>query len=170
VSGSDAQREALLHAVQDTRTLTEAKGVVYGFRRMQELGYDLIDQSFQYGGESGHGLDLVFQHSVSGEYAILEAKAGEGLGSLTTSNGLRQGSELYNQSRLERYIRAANDGLVDNPNPQLAQTILDAARQGDVASYASFYKGQKLYQLNFQSVADFRKVKSAATLIAPPVP
>lgn len=59
VYGGDAQRQALLNAVQRAGTLSEAKGIVYGFRRMQDLGYELMDQSFQYG--SGNGLDLVFQ-------------------------------------------------------------------------------------------------------------
>jgi hypothetical protein len=68
---------------------------------MERLGYTLDDVSLSYG--NGNGLDLIF--SKGSGNAILEAKHAGGLNRLVTdTNGLRQGSNAYNASRLQRYL------------------------------------------------------------------
>jgi hypothetical protein len=89
--------------------------------------------SWQEGG--CHGVDLVFR-SKSG-YAIVEAKAGAGLGRLKTCTGLRQGSVEYNISRLQRYLDHSNN----HANDDLARTLLDEAGSGRLESFGTFYRG-----------------------------
>src|SRR5207302_3785690 len=117
---------------------SEAKGIVYGFREMQRIGYSLEDISLAYRGRQG--VDLLFSQNNS--FAILEAKAGTGLSSLETYGGLRQGSLEYNISRLDRYLQYGNGA-----NNEFAQRLLNEAYSGNLGSYASFYRGDSLYEL-----------------------
>jgi hypothetical protein len=158
-------RIALLNAVQRTGGLSpETKGLVYGVRRREGKGFGLLDQSFAYRGNQG--IDAALFNPATGRYAILEAKNGTGLGSLETYKGLqpgevlRQGGEGYNLSRLERY---ANSG--GNANVTAARQIQSAYLDGNVDSFASFRRGDSLYQLNFPTSANFTTDVGVATLI-----
>ena len=132
-------RQVLLNRGSETRTLSEAKGVVYGTREMERLGYKLEDVSLSYG--SGNGVDLAF--SKGSGYAILEAKHAGGLSRLATDvGGMRQGSNAYNISRLERYL-----DLGDGANDAFANTLLKQARSGNVESFTSSYRAGKTYEL-----------------------
>lgn len=77
------------------------------------------------------------------------------------------GGQLYNESRLTEYISRASRGLVEDPNIPLARHVLTEVQAGNVPSYASFYRGQSLYRLNFQATANFRRNPLAAILIPP---
>ncbi|CAN7568470.1 Ig-like domain repeat protein [Acidovorax sp. LjRoot129] len=137
--GSFSQRYSLLNQVAESSTLSEAKGVVYAFREMKRLGFQLEDVSLKYRGNQG--LDLVF--SNQGKYAIVEAKHGKYLSSLETyAGGLRQGSVDYNISRLERYVQYG-----DGKNVTFANRLLNDAYSGQLDSFATMYRGKSLYQL-----------------------
>jgi hypothetical protein len=152
----DSQRQALLNAVQDATTLSEKKGIVFRTRQMQAQGYELSDESFLYRGNQG--VDLVFRHTESGSYAILEAKHSRGLGSLSTYKGpLRQGGRDYNIDRLEKYI-----DFNPNANIDLADDLIYGLQNGTVESYGSFYRGKSLYRLDFNDTVDFRLRPEAA--------
>jgi len=98
-----------------------------------------MDVSLGYGGGSGHGIDLVFAKGP--DFAVVEAKAGTGLGRLKTYSGIRQGSLAYNMDRLQQYIDR------DLPNRAFAEMLYDRAARGDLLSYATFYRGGKVYEL-----------------------
>jgi hypothetical protein len=126
--------------VRQARTLSEAKGIVNAAREGDRLGFELLDASLSYRGNQG--IDLVFRHGQTGRFAIWEAKHGTGLGSLRTYSGLRQGSRAYNESRLNRYLRYG-----DGQHDALANNLLNGLRNGQVDSYASFYRGRSTYLL-----------------------
>jgi hypothetical protein len=85
------------------------------------------------------------------------SKHGRGLGELEVdTNGLRQSSVDYNISRLERYIQAANNGSVQNPNVQLAQQTLAEVRAGNVPGFAIFHRSDGLYQLHYTDNRELR--------------
>jgi hypothetical protein len=150
-TSSQALRNALVGS-----SVLEAEGIVYGIGRMDAMGYDLIDQSFAYSGRQG--IDGVFINRETGRYATAEFKNGSGLASLVEdTRGLRQGSRLYNESRVINYIdRAAN------PNIPLARNLLAEIQAGNVDSFASFSRGKSLYQLNFEGTVNFRLNPEAA--------
>jgi YD repeat-containing protein len=136
---SGSAREILLKRVGETRTLSEAKGVVYGTREMERLGYTLDDVSLSYG--NANGLDLLFSNEAN--YAVLEAKHAGGINRLITdASGLRQGSNAYNVSRLERYIEFG-----DGTHDALANTLLREANAGRLESFTSSYRAGKIQQL-----------------------
>jgi len=152
----DPQRDALVNAIAEAKTLSEKKGIVHGTRKMQEQGYELLDESFSYKGNQG--IDLAFRHSETGNLAILEAKHGTGLGSLSTYKGpLRQGGNAYNIDRLEKYI-----DLNPNANVDLADDLIYGIRNNSVKSFGSFYRGNSLYELNFDKTVNFRLNPDAA--------
>ena len=136
---SASSRSALLNRVREARSLSEAKGIVYATRQMESRGFRLMDVSLGYGGGSGHGIDLVFAKGP--DFAVVEAKAGTGLGRLKTYSGIRQGSLAYNMDRLQQYIDR------DLPNRAFAEMLYDRAARGDLLSYATFYRGGKVYEL-----------------------
>lgn len=137
--GSPAQRDVLLNQIGEASTLSEAKGVVYAFREMKRLGFQLEDISLKYRGNQG--LDLTF--SKGSQYAIVEAKHGKYLSSLDTyAGGLRQGSVDYNISRLERYLQYG-----DGKNAAFANRLLTDAYSGKLDSFATFYRGRSIYEL-----------------------
>lgn len=152
----DPQRQALLNAVQDAGSLSEKKEIVFGTRQMQTQGFELLDESFLYRGNQG--IDLAFRHSDTGQFAILEAKHGSGLGLLSTYKGpLRQGGTGYNIDRLEKYTRFNNTA-----NVNLAEDLIYGLRSGTVDNYASFYRGNSLYRLDFDNTVNFRLTPEAA--------
>ena len=109
------------------------------FREMRRIGYKLEDVSLHYRGN--HGLDLVF--SKGNSYAIAEAKHGKSMSALKMDSlGLRQGSNLYNRSRLERYI-LHGDGKYNN----LANRLLSDTYLGTLESFVGFYRGKRLVEL-----------------------
>jgi hypothetical protein len=65
-----------------------------------------------------------------------------GLGNLKTYGGLRQGSQSYNIDRLKKYLYYG-DGTYDD----LVNTLLNEAMNDQLESFASFYRGKKLYEL-----------------------
>jgi RHS repeat-associated protein len=137
--GGAAQRQALTNRVAESKTLSEAKGVVYATREMRRLGYDMVDANLQYRGNQG--IDLVFEKN--GSYAITEAKHSGGLASLSTDkSGLRQGSLDYNISRLRRYVKFGNGTY-----KALANTLLGEAYAGTLESFASLYRSQRMFEL-----------------------
>lgn len=112
--------------------------------------------------QGNKGIDLVLQNK-EGRLALLEAKHGKGLGSLSIDKaGLRQGGELYNINRLERYIVNA-----ENANVDLANRLIDGIYTREVDSFASFYRSKKLFQLNYDFApnVNFKINTDAAKLI-----
>ncbi len=157
---SDAQRAILVAAVRDSGRLSEAKGVVYGFQRMREAGFELRPEMLKYG--SNNGLDMIFQNTKTGEFAILEAKHGEGLGSLKTYSGLRQGSEGYNLDRLSKYIDAGGEHV------EFARQLRTSLIDGKVESYASFYRGDTLVKFDlshYKTTANFVKKPETYSIV-----
>jgi hypothetical protein len=136
--GGPQQRQALLNLIGEAKSLAEAKGLVYGFKQMRRLGYSLEDVSLAYRGRQG--VDAVF--SRGSNYAILESKHGLGVSSLDVYSGLRQGSALYNRSRLLRYLQYG-----DSKNDALVRMLLQKQAAGQLESFASFYRWQRLYEL-----------------------
>ncbi|NJD27986.1 MAG: RHS repeat-associated core domain-containing protein [Chloroflexi bacterium] len=140
----DPARQALLNRIRDIRksggSLSEAKGIIHATREMNRLGYELLDASLAYRGRQG--LDLAFFNSTTGRYAVVEAKAGTGLGRLKTYSGLRQGTAAYNESRLQRYLRYG-----DGVNDALVNTLLGELRARRLESFATFYRGSTTYEL-----------------------
>jgi RHS repeat-associated protein len=144
--GGEAQRQALLNRVSETKSLSEAKGLVYAFREMKKLDYRLVNASLHYSGNQG--LDLVF--FKNGRYAIVESKCTGSIGNLKQLGQFRQGSYKYNVNRLERYLLKGNGDY----NP-LVNNLLEDAGTDNLASYATFYKSRKIYELP----KDWPKVK-----------
>jgi hypothetical protein len=137
--GSAEQRQFLLNAVSETGSLREAMGVVHSFREMRRLGYQLENVSLHYRGPQG--LDLIF--SRGGTFAVVEAKAGGSLSSLRTyAGGLRQGSNGYNTSRLQRYL-----DFGDGTHDAFVNHLLSEAAAGRLESFAAFYRSGTIYEL-----------------------
>jgi hypothetical protein len=106
---------------------------------MERLGYTLDDVSLSY--SNGNGLDLIFSKGLGN--AILEAKHAGGLNRLVTdTNGLRQGSNAYNASRLQRYLKYG-----DGTNDALANSLLRQSNAGQLESFTSSYRAGTLKQL-----------------------
>jgi YD repeat-containing protein len=143
---TDSARDVLLKQVSKklggAQTLSEAKGVVHATREMERLGYKLEDVSLKFRGNQG--VDLVF--SKGDDFAIAEAKHGGSLSALAKdSRGLRQGSNDYNISRLERYLKYG-DGTYN----ATANQLLNKAYNNDLKSFASFYRAGATYELPVQ--------------------
>jgi hypothetical protein len=137
-AGSASRRDILLARVSEAQSLSEAKGIVHATREMERLGYTLEDVSLHYKGNQG--LDLVF--SKGEQWAVNEAKHGGSLSKLETYSGLRQGSNEYNISRLERYLQYG-----DGTHNAVANDLLNAAQAGKLESFASFYRKGATYEL-----------------------
>jgi hypothetical protein len=133
---SSRQRSILLSRVAESRSLSEAKGIVYAAKQLNSRGYLLVDASLQYSGNKG--IDLLFKRV--GIYATAEAKAGDRLSLLRTYGGLRQGSDSYNASRLMRYLMRGN-----GQNNMLVEHLFNNVF--NLESFASFYRGKLLYEL-----------------------
>jgi hypothetical protein len=144
VAAESGGRVALLNAVRATGSLTEAKGVVFATREANRLGYELIDAPLTYRGNQG--IDLPFFNPSTGRYAVFEAKGGftqRSLSSLATdTNGFGQGSEMFIDSRLRRYL-AFGDGRSN----AIANDLRSAISTGRLDSFASFYASKSTYQL-----------------------
>ena len=134
------QRRILLRLIREAPTLAERKGIVYGYRQMRRLGYELVDATLAYSGRQG--LDMAFRHRASGSLAVLEAKHGRRLKSLATYSNLRQGSSTYNVSRLLGYLQLGDGRYADVANRLLAQ-----AQASRLQSFASLYRSRRLYEL-----------------------
>lgn len=120
--------------------LREAKGEVDGFHKMKGEGYELQDIDIKYNGNQG--LDQVYKHKETGEYAINEAKHGKGLGQLKTDKkGLRQGSQQYNRDRVEQYRKISSD------NKRLTDDLYEEIIDGNVKSYTTSYKGNTHHEI-----------------------
>ena len=120
---------------------------------MKRIGYQLENVSLHYRGNQG--LDLIFR-TANGElaivttptYAVVEAKHGKGLESLSTDrDGLVQGSLDYNRKRLEMYLEEGEDTHI-----VIAEKLLDLAEAGNLKSYATFYKGNSIYELSSEGM------------------
>jgi len=137
--GGVHQREALRKLVSETKSRSEAKGLIYGFHQMRRLGYTLEDASLAYRGRQG--VDAVF--SKGSRYAILEAKSGRGLSLLKIyAEGLRQGTRGYNFSRLQRYLQRG-----DGQHAALAQHLMQEAAAGRLESFASLRRSRRVFEL-----------------------
>ena len=126
---------------------------------MKRIGYQLENVSLHYRGNQG--LDLIFR-TASGElaivttptYAVVEAKHGKGLESLSKDSlGRVQGSRDYNQNRLEEYIREGDDS-----HRNLAKKLHALFIAHKLKSYATFYGGNSIYELT--SSNDGKKVNA----------
>lgn len=121
---------------------------------MRRLGYQLENASLKYRGNQG--LDLVF--SSQGRYAVVEAKHGSSLSSLKTYSGnLRQGSNNYNVSRLQRYL-----DFGDGKHDALVNQMLNEAAKGRLESFATFYRGGRTFQLPTQLHSQWPRVAPIA--------
>lgn len=137
--GSAQQRQALLNRVREAGTVKEAKGVVYAFRAMKRLGFELQDVSLKYKGNQG--LDLIF--SDGARHAVVEAKHGASLNSLTTDiNGLRQGTLAYNVDRLRKYLKYG-----DGTHNKLANQLIAEGQTGQLESFATLYRSGRAFEL-----------------------
>lgn len=149
--GGEEQRAILAKKISETRkrsrgksktarenSLREAKGEVDGFHKMKAEGYELQDLDIKYNGNQG--LDQVYKHKETGEYAINEAKHGKGLGKLVKSgNRMRQGSQPYNLDRLTKFRKQDSSGVTDD--------LFDDMREGLVKSYTTSYKGKSMHEI-----------------------
>ena len=144
VEDSPVTKQALLAAVRRTRSLSEAKGVVYASREADRLGFELIDTDLRYRG--GHGIDLAFVNPDTGRYAVWEAKGGftqRTLSALSTDRlDITQGSLRFIETRLQRYIRYGDGAHVD-----VARNLQGALDRGNIDSFVSLYGSRRTYQL-----------------------
>jgi hypothetical protein len=128
-----------------SQVLREKVGIAYTTRRMVDNGWELMDADLHYAGN--HGLDLAFKQGPedSLRYAVAEAKYSRSLGALAHDvQGLRQGSWDYIEDRLRLLGQRDAAGL------QTARELLGAQARGDLQSFGSFYRGDKLYELNYR--------------------
>jgi hypothetical protein len=130
------QRSILLDRVSESRTLSEAKGIVFATRAMQNRGFLLVDASLQYRGVQG--IDLLFKRT--GYYAATEAKAGASLSLLRTYSGLRQASAMYNVSRLQRCALYGDRQVMMIANDLIQNSF-------SLYSYATFYRSRLVFEL-----------------------
>jgi hypothetical protein len=147
-AGSRATLDAISRAnlraiVGQTGTLAEARGVVYAQREGLRLGYDTVLPSLTYRGSQG--IDLALQSSVTGRYAIWEAKGGASQASLsalsTDTLGITQGSARFIDTRLRRYLDFGN-GM----HLTVAMNLQNARLSGSIDSFASFFGSRTTYQ------------------------
>lgn len=120
---------------------------MHAFQQMKRIGYQLENVSLHYRGNQG--LDLIFR-TASGElaivttptYAVVEAKHGKGLESLSRDSlGRVQGSPAYNLHRLEMYLEQG-----DRSHIAFAEKLYDLAERRQLRSYATFYGTKSVYE------------------------
>ncbi|WP_197274345.1 hypothetical protein, partial [Novosphingobium sp. AAP93] len=137
-------RSNLYAAVQQTGSLSEAKGLVYAQREGLRLGYDKVLPSLTYRGNQG--IDLALQSSATRRYAIWEAKGGMSQTSLsalsTDTLGITQGSARFIDTRLQRYIDFGNGA-----HGNVAFDLQNARLTRNLDSFTSFYGSRRTYQL-----------------------
>ncbi len=168
--GGEEQRDILAKQIKNTRdkakgksnkaqdtALKEAKGEVDGFHKMRNEGYDLQDLEIK--NKSGHGLDQVYKHKDTGEYAINEAKHGKGFGRLVKSGDgkkkVRQGSQPYNLDRLTKFRRNSRG------DTSTTDDLFRQMQDGDVRSFTTTYKGKSHHEiLSKDPVPNFRDPKT----------
>jgi hypothetical protein len=127
--------------------LREKVGLAYTARRMVDQGWELMSDNLHYG--ANHGLDLAFKKGPADalQYAVAEAKYSKGLGALSHDvQGLRQGSWEHIEDRLLQLSTRDADGL------RTANELLGAYSSNNLHSFGGFYRGDKLYQLDFHQV------------------
>lgn len=116
-------------------SMSERVGIVGAILRAQNQGMELVDVVLQ--NASGHGVDLLFKNSkemiakTGREFAVVEAKGGAtSLSALEKdTKQIRQGSDLYNRTRLQNFVDA-------NPNPHPdVKAALAAAKNTTLDSY-----------------------------------
>jgi hypothetical protein len=116
--------------IRNGNVLRELLGVAYAAREADRLGYRLVQANMNYNA-AGHGLDMVFQHSTTGRYAIWEAKNGSTLASLGRAGGKLQGTNEYNLLQLQRTVAAGG------PNAAFAQRLIPLVQANQVESWVT---------------------------------
>jgi hypothetical protein len=161
VSRFRAIREALSDANGKLLQPVEREGVKHAIREIEKRSYELAG-SVKYRGNQG--IDLTFRGTAenTGRYALAEAKAGSGLGTLSTDAlGIRQGSYEFFRTRLARGIAYG-----DRASKPFYREVYGALRQGDVDLLGSFAGGNRpplrFDPSLFERSVDFRKVPGAA--------
>jgi RHS repeat-associated protein len=150
---SAVYREILSDANGRLLSRTERNGVKFTVRRVEELGYD-VSGSVKYSGNQG--IDLVFEGKgpIAGRIGLAEAKASRGLGSLAVdTQGIRQGSYRFFETRLQRGGRLDLLGLLQSGNADL---------------FGGFSGSGRLYQFNptiFFEDVNFKATPGAAILV-----
>jgi hypothetical protein len=158
-----AIREALSDANGRLLPSVERSGVKAAIRNVEGEGYELIG-SVKYRGNQG--IDLTFRGlgENAGRFALAEAKASSGLGSLgVDSLGIRQGSYEFFRTRLARGI-AYGDSSAEG----LYREIYGALRSGNADIFANFAGSDRLFHLDpgiFRRYVNFRTAPGAATLV-----
>lgn len=168
-------RSTKLKAMQDA--LLEADGIIYGFKRMRDLGANLVDVQLTIN-NSGHGLDLLFE--LDGKLMYLEAKNAHGFyrirpdGTLTTiktlgsAGGHVQGTKNYIIHQLTRLKNAPHV----RANPERVAQIegyIQRVNIGEFESYISFNRGDKLYKIDSAWLGDIYTGPTAPVEV-PPIP
>ena len=134
-------------------TKAERTGVKHTIRRVEQLGYE-VTGSVKYG--ANHEIDLTFKGVGQGtsRFALPEAKAGRGLGSLVVDSlGIRQGSYRFFETRLMR------GGRLD---------LLQELQSGNAELFGGFARSGRLYRFDpviFFDNVNFRRTAGAATLV-----
>ncbi len=154
---SPARRAAIRDALTDTNgnllTRAERRGVKFTIRRVEAQGYGL-DGAIKIRGNQGIDLAFSGRGSNAGRFALAEAKASPGLGSLSRDSlGIRQGSRDFFLTRLKRAGR---------------QDLIHQFKMGNVDLFGGFQRSGRLFQLNpdiFKRDINFRQTPGAATLI-----
>jgi hypothetical protein len=136
-TGLSPREIALRDAVTDSSgrlvSPLERKGLLFTIRRVETLGYRLRG-AIKYSGNQG--IDLFFEgvDQNAGRFALAEAKASPGLGSLATdASEIRQGSRDFFMTRLERAGRA---------------DLVTALRGGNVDLFGGFAGSGRLFEFN----------------------
>ncbi len=156
-----AIRESLTDASGRLLSLDERRGIKFTIREVEAQGYEL-GGSIKYSGNQG--IDLWFNGSAHnvGRFALGEAKASTGLGSLARdAAGIRQGSFEFFNTRLQRGGRLDLQQQLQSGNVDLFGGF-----SGPIAN-GTFPKG-KLYQFDpliFNTDVNFRTTPGAATRI-----
>ena len=156
-SSRSTRRAAIRDALTDSngRLLSKAErnGIKFTIRRIEAQGFSL-DGAIKFRGNQGIDLSFTGIGQNTGRFALAEAKASGGLGSLSRDAlGIRQGSFRFFETRLERA------GRID---------LLDELGAGNVDLFGGFQGSNRLFQfdpVDFFDDVNFRTTPSAARLI-----
>jgi RHS repeat-associated protein len=150
---SGAIRSALSDANGNLLSAVERQGLKFTIRRVEAQGYSLTG-AIKYSGNQGIDLAFAGTGTNAGRFALAEAKASAGLGSLRVDSlGIRQGSVLFFDTRLGRAGELA-----------LQQQL----QAGNVDLFGGFAGSGRLFQFDpvlFRRNVNFRTTPGAARLV-----
>jgi len=157
-------KEALSDARGRPLGKPETRGVEAAISEVERVGEWRLGGAIKYRGNQG--IDLYF-HGIggnAGRFALAEAKASSGLGSLVVDRlGIRQGSHEFFRTRLARAIAYG-----DPAQKTLYRSIYRSLRSGRVDLLGFFYGSNQLFRFNpslFKRKVNFKTTPGAAIQI-----